>query len=180
MQLNDTKNSFGWVSIALHWVVAGFIIALYIISQGMDGGTEDEERAARLLHVSIGAIGFIFIAARVFWRIKQGEKPLPPASLIITILSRWVPRLLLVSVTFLIISGPLQVWSNGYDIRVFDWFVIPTPMAKTEWLHEFAEEVHEISSTAIFYLFILHVLGGLKHLFIDKDGIMQRMLYPKK
>lgn len=179
MRIKDTANGYGWASIALHWVVAGLVIAQYIISGDMEGGSEASERAATGLHISIGLIAFSFIIVRVFWRVRSGEKPLPPANIILAFLSRWVPRLLLITTAVLVISGPLMVWSKGYDLHMFDWLTIPTPMSKIEWLHEALEEVHEIAGIIIFNLVVLHILGGLKHLIFNRDGVFQRMISPK-
>ncbi len=180
MQFKDTQDTYGWVSIALHWIVAGLVITQVVIAQGMDDGTDASERAATVLHISVGLITFIFVSVRVFWRLRSGEKQLPSAPPVIALLSRWVPRLLLITTVVLVVSGPLMVWTKGFDLHLFNWLTIPTPMAKIEWLHELLEEVHEMAVVAIITLSSLHILGGLKHLIVDKDGVMQRMLYPKK
>jgi cytochrome b561 len=180
MQFKDTNDTYGWISIALHWIVLGLLVTQYIISGGMEDGTEASERAATGLHISVGMLAFVFIAWRIIWRLKSGEKPLPPAPPVIGFLSRLVPKLLLLATAVLVISGPLMVWSKGFGLRFFDILTIPTPLPKIEWLHELLEEVHEIAVSVIIGLLILHIVGGLKHLLFDKDGVMQRMLYPKK
>ena len=38
-----------------------------------------------------------------------------------------------------------------------------------------AHEVHEILINVLIVLGVIHVLGALKHQFIAKDGIMERM-----
>jgi hypothetical protein len=51
-------------------------------------------------------------------------------------------------------------------------------MDKMETLHEFLEEVHEVGAKVILAGFILHMAGMLKHLIIDRDGTLRRMLVP--
>jgi cytochrome b561 len=44
----------------------------------------------------------------------------------------------------------------------------------------FAHEVHEIMVTVLIVVVVVHVLGALKHQFIMKDGLMDRMLPRRK
>ena len=39
-----------------------------------------------------------------------------------------------------------------------------------------AHETHEIAGKVMFVAFLLHVVGALKHHFMDKDGTLKRML----
>jgi cytochrome b561 len=89
--------------------------------------------------------------------------------------------LLLLAILIQFISGPLAIWSGGRDINVFDLFAIPTPFAeRNEAVHEGAEVAHAIGRWMLLSLIVLHVLGALKHAFIDRDGVLRRMLAPAK
>jgi cytochrome b561 len=46
--------------------------------------------------------------------------------------------------------------------------------------HVFAHEVHEVLVTVLIVLVSLHVLAAVKHQFIDKDGLLNRMKLRKK
>jgi cytochrome b561 len=64
---------------------------------------------------------------------------------------------------------------------VFDVFSIPSPFAaRNQGVHEFAELMHAIGRWAHCRAISLHVLGALKHAFIDRDGVLRRMLAPAK
>jgi len=41
-------------------------------------------------------------------------------------------------------------------------------------------EVHEILVTVLIVLVVVHILGAIKHQFIMKDGLMERMSLRKK
>jgi cytochrome b561 len=43
-------------------------------------------------------------------------------------------------------------------------------------LREIFHEVHEIAGIIILFIIAIHILGALKHKFIDKDETMKRML----
>lgn len=181
MRLTDRRDGYGLVSISLHWIVFAFVVFLFVSGQM----TEDlspltaDGRAQRVLHASVGMLAIVFVVARFAWRWWQGplaDKGHGPKSL--ALLSMLVQWGLLIAILALIVTGPLQVWSGGRAIQVFDWFALASPLPRIEWLHEGLEEVHEIAANALLPLVGLHVLGALKHLVIDRDGIFQRMFRP--
>jgi cytochrome b561 len=47
-------------------------------------------------------------------------------------------------------------------------------------LHEIFEVVHKIGAKLLFFAFLLHTLGVLKHLVVDRDNTVKRMLVPIK
>lgn len=68
----------------------------------------------------------------------------------------------------------------GRSVDVFGLVSIASPMPEMRGLHEVLEEVHEFASHALVPLLALHVLGALKHLFIDRDGVFQRILWVRR
>jgi cytochrome b561 len=46
----------------------------------------------------------------------------------------------------------------------------------SESLEEILHEVHEALATGLLVLAGIHVLAALKHQFVDRDGLMSRML----
>jgi len=90
-------------------------------------------------------------------------------------------QLLLLAILIQIVSGPLAIWSGGRAINVFDVVSIPSPFAeRNQGVHEFAELLHAIGRWSLIVLGSLHVLAVLKHTFIDKDGVLRRMLTPAR
>ena len=49
---------------------------------------------------------------------------------------------LVAAVIFLIVTGPITVWTYGSALKVFDWFAIPSPTGKAPALHSFVEQAH--------------------------------------
>ncbi|WP_425411057.1 hypothetical protein [Hyphococcus sp.] len=45
-------------------------------------------------------------------------------------------------IIFLIVTGPIVVWTYGSDLKVFDLFVIPTPTGKVPVIHDPLELAH--------------------------------------
>ena len=80
----------------------------------------------------------------------------------------------------MLLSGPIMVWSKGYPINIFGLISLPSPLGKMETLHEVMEALHKLGAKLLFFAFILHMLGVLKHLIIDRDNTLKRMLVPSK
>ena len=52
---------------------------------------------------------------------------------------------------------------------------LPDFVPVSEGLADALKEVHKIAALSMAGLVLLHVAGALKHHFIDRDGLMQRM-----
>lgn len=206
--IRDSATEYGWVSIVLHWFIAATVITMYVLGdqagsvlEGLlemrslmltTGESEqvikdalqpliDERSALLFWHVSVGMMAFIPVFYRIYWRIVHGQKPGFPQNEFLQILARWVPRLLLVGVGIMFISGPMMVWTKGYPWTFFGLFAIPSPTGELPQLHDdFLVPVHEWTSKALVALFALHFLGVIKHLVINRDRTLQRMLRPGK
>ena len=50
--------------------------------------------------------------------------------------------LLFIAMFYLMVTGPLTVWTYGSDLKVFDWFVIGNPIGKAPVVHEWLEQSH--------------------------------------
>lgn len=185
MQLTNDKQSYGWVTIALHWITVAVVLALLIIGFSADAAQDAGDRARRAelmgLHISIGATFALVLLARVIWSYTQPRPDPVEQAPIYQFLARATHQLLLIGILIQIISGPLAVWSGGNPINVFDLFAIPSPWAeRNNGIHEFAEVLHAIGRWSLIAFISLHVLAVAKHIFIDRDGTLERMIAPKK
>jgi cytochrome b561 len=127
------------------------------------------------LHKSIGITILALVVIRVFWRITH-KAPAMLASYKAweTKLASGVHRLLYVLMVALPLSGLVMAVASKYGVKWFGLEFIGgldnTP------LREVFKEVHEIIGVVILLIIILHILGALKHKFIDKDETLDRML----
>ena len=176
-KLADTDNRYGPVSVLNHWLGAVMVILLLTIGlyfHEMPKG--DQLNYWKGLHISLGALFFLFLAFRVGWRLL-GKAPAPvKQARYLQIAAKAVHHLLLACVAIMIISGPLMIWSKGYPVRMFDLLSIPSPIGKMEALHEILEVTHKVTSRVLLVLITLHVLAALKHAFMDGDETLRRML----
>lgn len=185
MQWINDKQSYGWLAIALHWIVVAIVITMLVIGFSADSAGDAGDRARRselmALHVSLGATFALILLARVVSSYVQPRPAPAEQAPIFQFIARATHQVLLIAILIQIVSGPLAVWSGGNPIRVFDLFAIPSPFAeRNEGVHEIAEVLHAIGRWALVAFITLHVLGVVKHVFINRDGLLERMIAPKK
>ncbi|MBR7619912.1 cytochrome b [Phenylobacterium sp. 20VBR1] len=181
MSLRNTRAAYGWAAIALHWISAVGVTALYFLGDQMEDAPDRAAKiAAQNLHVSVAVLLFSFLGARLLWSLSQPHPRALESNVWLHRAAMAVQGLFLLMIAVLLVTGPLAVWSAARPIQVFDLFAIPSPFpVRIGWLREAAEEVHGAATKLFWPLIALHVAGALKHLVIDRDGTLQRMLWVK-
>jgi cytochrome b561 len=185
MQTWNTKQAFGWVSVALHWIAALGVLAM--IWFGLNAGWTDDNPATKQahayfigVHISLGATLLAFALARVIAHYAQTRPDLPsgePKPL--QAIARLTHNLLLLAIVLQFVSGPLIVWSGAHPINVWNVVAIPSPFAaRNHGVHEVAEQIHFVGRWLLFIVIPIHVLGALKHAMLDSDGVLMQMLAP--
>lgn len=179
MQSDETTDGFSRLSRLNHWIVGAAILALFGLGLVFHEMPRGPERASlQALHVSIGTLAVLPILFRIFWRVREGFPEPLPAPRWQHIASKIVHWGLLLCLLSLVISGPLAQWSGrAGELSVFGWFAIPSPVSPSRALHEAAENAHAvIARPFLMVLLIVHVLAVVKHLVIDKDRTLMRMV----
>lgn len=169
MSLSAQTDGYSHFSIIVHWLTAFLVIALFMTHEGERGG------AAYIFHVSAGAIVGLFLLWRVWHRVRRGIAAHPPQPMLFTLASKVVLWGFLAAIVIVVVTGYFLPWSIGRPLDIFGIFAIPSPMGINRPVHEFMEELHEISGQVFVPLLALHILGAAKHALIDKDGVTQRM-----
>lgn len=126
------------------------------------------------LHKSIGVTLFALILFRVFWRITHRPPPMLPS------LKAWERKLatgahhlLYLLMVAMPLSGLMMAINSKYGVVWFGIDLIDGLDNKD--LRELFKEVHEIIAITLVVVVIVHIIGALKHKFIDKDDTMKRM-----
>ena len=178
MALRNTHKTFGSVAKFFHWLIAILVIGMLCVGASLSyipsGATKTLIIQA---HKSTGVTVLILMILSLLWR-QINPHPVFPNTMKKweKLLARWVHWLLYLAVIAMPISGIVMSYAAGYPIKL--WWIYPLnlpwiPQNKT--LATFANSAHGYIAVTIVALVILHTLGALKHLFISKDGIFQRM-----
>ena len=158
----DQPDSFGWLSIALHWLSAIVIIAMWVVGKNITVQPDGSPDFYRELHVTLGLSAWVLLAGRIVWRIRVPHPRAAGLGERTHRFARGFHYLMLALLTLLIGSGPVVAWADYQSA-----------------LGTAAFTVHRYSGNAMFALVLLHILGALKHLMFHHDDSIVRMLWPK-
>lgn len=179
MSLRNTSSSYGFVARSLHWVIVVGIIVQYFLAEAEESEHAGAAGMSALdWHVSLGITLLALAVARVLWRTFD-DTPVWPAHVrgYEKFLAATV-HLALYTLLFVVpISGWLLATVEGESLSWFGWFEVPAlGPAGGEELEDFMHEVHEVLFNVLTGVAVLHVLAALKHHFVDRDGVLRRML----
>jgi cytochrome b561 len=176
----NTSDSYGYVSIVLHWLVAVVVFALFGLGLWMVELTYYDSwyNRAPAIHKSIGILLFGVMLLRLGWRLLNPQPQLygPPLE---RRGARVAHGLMYALLYALMLSGYLISTADGRAIEVFGWFSVPATLSGFENQEDIAGEIHELLAFALIALAILHSAAALKHHFFDRDATLVRMLRGK-
>ena len=176
MRVQDTDSGYGWISIALHWLAAAIVLAMWTIGIMSQAAAEADAPALVHLHTTIGVTAYVLLWGRIVWRFAVGHpRPHPGQAALLFPLARGFHFLLLVAIGVMLVSGPLMVWSAGEAIEVFA-VAIPSPVAELPGVHEVLRKLHALTASLILLGVVLHVLAVLKHVIINRDGTFDKIM----
>jgi cytochrome b561 len=191
-------NRYTKIAVVLHWLIAIGIFAMFALGWYMSDLPKEapkqmaydlfdwgiytwqlsEEASPRTfyfnLHKSLGVSIFALILFRVFWRMTHK----PPTLLssykaIERKLATGAHHLLYLLMVAMPLSGIVMALASKYGIKWFGLELIGGLDNKP--MRELFKEVHEIIGFILLLIVVFHILGALKHKFIDKDDTIKRM-----
>lgn len=171
-------NRYSTLSIALHWMIALLILAAFALGFYM---TDLQFSLTKLKlfswHKWLGVTVLALVAIRLLNRLFQ-TPPAYPASM-----KKWERitansvHLALYFFMFAVpLSGYFYTYAAGFPVVYLGLVELPAPIAPDPILKVQLKTLHEMLTTGMLMLISLHIAAALKHHFIDKDQISQRML----
>lgn len=162
----------------LHWLIALIVIPMLLLSFFIDDLPRVYRSDVIMVHKSLGLTVLVLMIIRLLVILVFG-KPHLPASMPKweRVLSRGVQYAFYV----LLIAMPLCGWVMSTAAnkipRYFNLFSVPCPgISPNKPLAEWMFTCHTTIGVILIGLATLHVAGALKHYWIDKDNVLQRML----
>ena len=126
------------------------------------------------LHKSFGVTIIALILVRILWRVSH-----KPPTLLISYkawerkLATGAHHLLYMFMVALPVSGLTMAIYSKYGVKWFGMSFISG--VDNNPMREIFKETHEIIGIIMLAILAVHVLGALKHKFVDKDDTMKRM-----
>lgn len=171
-------NHYTRTAITLHWAIALLIFTAFPLGVYMhDLPLSPNKLQLYSYHKWIGVSIFLLAALRVAWRITHRPPPLPSGMPPWERTAAHVMHYLLYVLIFAIpLSGWLMSSAKGVQTVWFGVLPLPDLVSKNKELGELLKEVHESLNILMLGLVIAHAGAALKHHFIQRDGILARMI----
>ncbi len=175
--LRNSSTSYGLVSIAMHWLMAVVIFAMFGLGLWMVelGYYDSWYHDAPYIHKAIGMLLLFALIFRFGWRLSNKRPNLMGAAWeqFVALVVHRLHYLLLFAIT---ITGYLIPTAEGVGIDVFGWFTVPASYSFTKTEADLIGQIHLYVAWAVIGLAAAHAGAALKHHFIDKDITLLRML----
>ncbi len=175
----NTADEYGWLSKALHWATALFVVGLFALGFWMVelDYYSDWYQVAPFYHESFGILLILLLAIRAYWTLtNQSPAPLSTHSQFEKQAAKTIKYLLWGLMLLIVISGFLISTADFRAINVFGLFDLPPLFEAFDNQAELAGSVHKWLAYILIGLVLLHLLGAIKHHFVDKDRTLRRML----
>jgi cytochrome b561 len=173
---------YGRTAMALHWVLGLAILGLFGVGLYMADLPFSPLRLKLYNWHKWAGISILMLSAlRLIWRLSHRPPELPTRILeSMPAWQRWAHHGTHHALYVLFFLVPLIGWAYssaaGFPIVVFGVLPLPDFVPVDKALADWIKPFHELSAFALVGLAGLHIAAALKHQWIDKDGLLQRML----
>lgn len=169
---------YGLVAQSLHWLTAVGLVGSFVLGLIMvELSFSPLQLKMYSWHKWLGICLWLLVLARLAWRFTHRPPPLPAST------PGWQHRAAQLThggLYALLVLIPLTGWvmssAQGFQTVLFGVLPLPDAIGKDEALGENLATLHFVLNKTLLALIVLHVAAALKHQFIDRDGLLWRML----
>jgi len=178
MSSTGTTQKYGGLLIAMHWLMALLLVAVYAsieLRELYPKGSEPRE-ALKALHFMLGLSVLVMVAIRLYARQRSPKPaivPTPPA---------WQSRasgvvhgVLYALMILMPLGGWLMLSAAGKPVPFFG-LELPALIGEHKDLAGSLKEIHETVGTLGYWLIGLHAAAGIYHHHVVKDNTLLRMM----
>lgn len=165
--------------VIIHWLTLALLVVSWLLGDGLDEArhaTEGATLSAYVTHAVLGGAVLILLVLRLVFRRKDGT-PAPVGTSTMDKVATGVHHILYTLLFLIPVSGMMTVLNSsvGRALMAGDASLLPKKYSGV-----FAHEFHGLLVNLLIVIVVVHVLGAIKHQFILKDGLMNRMSLRKK
>lgn len=170
------RDKLGTTTVGLHWLLAIAMIGMIAFGLYLEDMPKGDGKAALIWwHKGLGVAVLVFALWRFGVRMAQGfPAPLSPARPSLQRMASITHWFLLLGTLFMPVSGMMMSIGKNRAIDVLGLFTIPA-FGEYPLLDQIGHIVHGLGGKLLIAAIVLHVVGALKHQFVDKDGTLARM-----
>ena len=178
----STTTRYSGTAILLHWLLGAGLLGLVVVGVYMSDLPFSPQRLKLYnWHKWAGICILVLSVVRLAWRLTHKPPELPIA--IATRMTRWqslAHQGMHVAMYVLFFLVPLIGWAYssaaGFPVVVFGVLTLPDFVPVSKELAEAIKPLHALSAFALVALIAGHILAALKHQWIDRDSLMERIL----
>ncbi len=176
------------LAMLLHWLVAILMIGNILLIWSSDYVPDDTVRPIIDTHKSIGITVLGLAILRILWRFANKPPPLPDSYPAIEKRAAHAAHWVLYGLMFALpLSGWAHdsAWSAAASHPMFLFGLVPWPRIgflqgfdpkAQDWWHDTLGLIHTWFGYVLLAMLALHVLGALKHQFLDREREFRRIL----
>ncbi|MFZ5507039.1 MAG: cytochrome b [Pseudomonadota bacterium] len=165
-------------AMSLHWLIALMLFGMFGFGLYMvELPLSPQKLKFYSYHKWAGVTVFLLVLARLAWRITHRPPALPagmPAWQVTA--AKAGHHLLYLLMVIVPLSGWLMSSAKGFQTVWFGVLPLPDLLAKDEALGEALLLTHRLLNWFFMLVVAGHVAAALKHHFVDRDGLLSRML----
>lgn len=165
-------------TIALHWLMAILLAAVYLLIELREFYPKgsDPREAMKAWHFMFGMTVFFLVWIRLAVRLRAAKPAIVPTpSAWQNTLASLTHGLLYLLMIGLPLAGWLMLSAAGKPIPFFG-LELPPLIGENKALAKAIKEVHETGGTVGYYLIGLHTTAALFHHYLVRDNTLRRML----
>lgn len=174
------------VAIVLHWAIAVSIVLNLYLGWKMNRLPLMEKFVTFQLHKSVGITILVLSLIRLAWRLAHRPPPYPLSmsrtERILAGSTHWIFYILMVATP---LAGWIVVSASALNLPTLLFQRIPFP--HIAWVHDLpiatrrtvennVGELHIWLAYSFAALIVLHILAAMKHRFLQRDGVLSRMI----
>lgn len=179
------RTRYSHVAMLLHWVIAAMIVANLVLGWRTAALSGMAQFQMFQLHKSFGITVLVLSVARLGWRVFNPPPAMPA-------MPRWQRHAATAThwLFYLMMIGmPLTGWAivsvSPYNLPTLLWGAIPwphlgvlhaLPIGQRAQVEAAGSTIHVMLAYGGAGLIALHVAAALKHQFVDRDGLLGRMI----
>jgi cytochrome b561 len=183
MVLLNTKEGYGTLSKALHWIIVA-LFAFQFAAANIMLRLSTSETALGLTQAAFfnwhKSVGLIALAVAVLRWLARRAGRLPDWAPTLSQRERgfihYAERLLYTAMFVMPVSGFIYVMAGGYGVLLFGVIDLANPIGRQEALAAVAQWTHILSSYVLLGALAGHVGLVLRHQLYLKDNLLWRML----
>jgi len=177
MPIRNSRDQWGAISIALHWLTLLLIVGMATVGLSM---VEMENGPAKIqvyaLHKSFGLTVLGLTVLRLAWRLAVGTpRPVPGTPMWQDAIARMTHGAMYV----LLLAVPISGWwfnsAAGFPLRWFGLVKLPKLTGFDPAIKELAKEMHENLFLLLACLIFIHAAAALWHHYRLKDRTLARI-----